>query len=64
MLAGVGLIQSHVYLVATLLMLVAMTMNIYAILALSVGFGLGTIATLRLKQRYKERNTSENEQQH
>lgn len=55
-LVCVGFVQCEVYQVATLLMLLAMTMNIYVIIALSAGSGLGRMATLRLKQHYKERS--------
>lgn len=57
-LAGVGIMQTLVYLVATLLMLVAMTMNIYIILALSAGSGVGKMVTLWLRRRYRERSWS------
>lgn len=53
-LAGVGVLQLLTYLGSTLLMLVAMTMNIYFILSLGVGASLGKLTALCLKRHLKE----------
>uniref|UniRef100_A0A0P4WAR2 Copper transport protein n=2 Tax=Scylla olivacea TaxID=85551 RepID=A0A0P4WAR2_SCYOL len=53
-LASVGVLQFFTYLGSTLLMLVAMTMNIFFILSLGVGASLGKLTTLYLKRHLKE----------
>lgn len=53
-LTGVGVLTMLTYQGATMLMLVAMTMNIYLIVSLGVGASIGKVISLSMKRRIKE----------
>lgn len=52
--ACAGVLHLLTYLASTLLMLVAMTMNVYLILAIGIGSALGRLASLTVKRKLLE----------